>query len=307
MKTIVMTGATSFLGRNLVKTFIKKGYEVFALVRKNSASIHLLPEENERFHLMYGSLENLTCIEDYIKEANYFVHFAWDGSGNAGRANYEIQSKNVWYSMEALKIADRLGCESFWFPGSQAEYGVKHEPISEEMECHPVSEYGKSKLKFGNMAEEFCRDKKIRYIHLRIFSIYGADDRPGTLVDTCVRKFNSGETVQLGNCTQKWNYLYIDDFTDMISRMMEKNIDTGIYNISGVDTRVLREFVTEIYHLSNQTGNYEFGNNIVNPEGTPDLEPVIKKVDSVIGTHKITTFSDGIREIMKRIEEESFV
>ena len=88
MKTIVMTGATSFLGRNLVKTFIKKGYEVFALVRKNSASIHLLPEENERFHLMYGSLENLTCIEDYIKEANYFVHFAWDGSGNAGRANY---------------------------------------------------------------------------------------------------------------------------------------------------------------------------------------------------------------------------
>ena len=132
MKTIVMTGATSFLGRNLVKTFIKKGYEVFALVRKNSASIHLLPEENERFHLMYGSLENLTCIEDYIKEANYFVHFAWDGSGNAGRANYEIQSKNVWYSMEALKIADRLGCESFWFPGSQAEYGVKHEPISEK-------------------------------------------------------------------------------------------------------------------------------------------------------------------------------
>ena len=60
-------------------------------------------------------------------------------------------------------------------------------------------------------------------------------------------------------------------------------------------------------YLSNQTGNYEFGNNIVNPEGTPDLEPVIKKVDSVIGTHKITTFSDGIREIMKRIEEESFV
>ena len=104
MKTIVMTGATSFLGRNLVKTFIKKGYEVFALVRKNSASIHLLPEENERFHLMYGSLENLTCIEDYIKEANYFVHFAWDGSGNAGRANYEIQSKNVWYSMEALNL-----------------------------------------------------------------------------------------------------------------------------------------------------------------------------------------------------------
>ena len=126
-----MTGATSFLGRNLVKTFIKKGYEVFALVRKNSASIHLLPEENERFHLMYGSLENLTCIEDYIKEANYFVHFAWDGSGNAGRANYEIQSKNVWYSMEALKIADRLGCESFWFPGSQAEYGVKHENFAE--------------------------------------------------------------------------------------------------------------------------------------------------------------------------------
>ena len=34
---------------------------------------------------------------------------------------------------------------------------------------------------------------------------------------------------------------------------------------------------------------------------------MIKKVDSVIGTHKITTFSDGIREIMKRIEEESFV
>jgi nucleoside-diphosphate-sugar epimerase len=48
-----MTGATSFLGRNLVKTFIKKGYEVFALVRKNSASIHLLPEEKISFDVWF--------------------------------------------------------------------------------------------------------------------------------------------------------------------------------------------------------------------------------------------------------------
>lgn len=300
MKTIVMTGATSFLGRNVLKGLLEKNYKVYALVRKTSPVLEQLPK-NENVEYIYGSLQELELILEKVECADYFIHFAWDGSGNLGRADETIQKMNVKYSQKALDISYKLGCKKFIFPGSQAEYGIVHERIYEDTPCVPVSAYGKAKLEFSNWASEFSKEKTLEFIHLRIFSVYGPGDREGTLVDACVKKFNQGECMKLGPCTQKWNFLYISDFVEAVLAIInEQNIE-GIYNIASGDTRTLREFVQEIYELSNKSGRYEFGEIAANPEGSPALDPDIERIKKAVGWYPKVLFSDGIREIMRGI------
>lgn len=303
MKTVVFTGATSFLGRNLIKGILNEGYKVYALVRKNSKFVDRLPKD-ENITLIYGALEDMTIIKHYVESADYFIHFAWDGSGNTGRANEAIQMQNVNYAMKALQIAYELGCKTFIFSGSQAEYGSKQNLIYESEKCLPLSAYGKAKLEFSRLAEQFCQKTAIKFVHLRIFSVYGWGDREGTLIDSCIRKFNFGGLVKLGACSQQWNYLYIRDFVDIVVGLMRKNCETGIYNIASNDTRELSEFVKDIYELSNKTGKYEFGNCVQNPEGSPNLIPNVEKLFTVLGEFEMTPFKIGISETMKEIMEE---
>lgn len=303
MKVVVFTGATSFLGTHLLEKLLNKGYAVYALVRKNSARLKRLPA-SDRLILLYGSLDDLELVREKVAHADLWIHFAWQGSVGEDRTDREIQNGNVEYSMRALEIADELGCKEFVFSGSQAEYGKKDSETRENMACAPVSEYGRAKLAFSRKAEEYCEKREIKFIHLRIFSVYGPGDRQGSLVSDCIRKFNHGQKMDLGSCVQKWNYLYIDDFAAMVMRLINSDCEAGIYNIGSDDTRVLREYVLQIYEMSNKSGSYEFGDTYVNPEGSPSLRPDISKLLTVIGDFKMTPFEEGIHRIMDATEFE---
>lgn len=298
MKKIIITGATSFLGRNVIGELSKDDYLIYALCRKNSPSLNLL-KENKKVHIVYGSLSNMkTVLASQIDTADIFIHFAWDGSGRQGRADENTQRKNAAYAIEALEIANQLGCSKFIFPGSQAEYGVRHDVIRETDICHPVSAYGKAKLLFQEMAEQRADLSHIALLHLRIFSIYGFGDRSGTLVDSCIDTFNSENSIELSSCQQFWNFLYINDFVKILSIFIQEEIPSGIYNIASDDTRVLSAFVDEIWALSNKRGQYFYGNDQFNPEGVPNLRPDITAMMNILGSFSFTKFEQGIDEIM---------
>ncbi len=298
MKIVVMTGATSFLGRNTLNGLLSRGYFIYALVRKESKFIQNMPSDCN-VELIYGSLEDLGVICDYVEKAEYFIHFAWGGDGYSGRADRITQQKNIKYSMDALKIAKQIGCKKFVFAGSQAEYGIVHGKIYENTKCNPVSEYGKAKLKFSEIAKEFCADGELRFIHLRIFSVYGVGDRNETLINLCVKKFNNGETMTLGPCLQKWNYMNVADFVYIIIRIIENESAGGIYNVASKDTRIMREFVNAIYNLSNKKGNFVFTETAENPEGSPILDPDTDRITELFGDRVMVLFDDGIKEIME--------
>ena len=306
MKRVIFTGATSFLGMHVLRKLSGNGYEIYALVR--ATSIYKLKSLNlPNVRIYEGTLQDLREAFRDVDQADIFLHFAWDGSGDVGRTSVDVQHKNVEYSMEALNLANRLGCSQFVFPGSQAEYGICHEKIKENQEANPMSPYGRAKIEFANWAHDYCEERNIKFLHLRIFSVYGYGDRQGTLVDSCVKSFYSEKHISLGPCLQKLNYLYIEDFCEILLRMLHSNCLSGIYNIASEDTRILREYVYEIYTVLGEKGTVDFSNVVVKPEGVPDLDPDIDRIKNIIGDMKFTTFKQGISEILSQLEEESLL
>lgn len=302
-KIAVVTGATSFLGSALIERLTTEDFSVIAVVRKNSPNLYRLSNLNN-VDFVELDLSELSKLHEYVDSADIFFHFGWDGSGSAGRQNPEIQSRNFDYSVTALEEAAKIGCRTFVFAGSQAEYGKQDTIYHEKLECIPISEYGKQKYRFGKEGFELAKKLNVSFIHLRIFSVYGYNDRPNTLVESCIDSFEKGGSVELGKCTHLWNFLYVKDFAEIAVRLCEAKKEIfsteydSIFNVAGNDTRVLRSFVEDIYKCSAKLGSYKFGARAENAEGSPSIAPDINKLNKAINYVHRYSFEKGINEIM---------
>lgn len=305
---VVVTGATSFIGGATIGRLLREGHQVWGVVRPGSLHMkslweHVPPESRSRFFLIELAMKNIERVKERAPgQADAWIHTCWEGAGSHNRSLRDVQQANVDGSLAAVRTAHAMGCKRFIFTGSQAEYGICHEPITEDTPCHPVSEYGKAKVDFALQAEKLCKIWEIEYIHTRIFSVYGPGDHPWSLVQSCLKTWTEGGEMKLGACTQWWNFLYIEDAASALVHLLKEG-RAGYYNVAGRDTRRLREFVREMYTLCGSRGSYVYGERPENAEGPADLLPDIEKICRETGWKPEKTFAEGIYETLHCLPE----
>ncbi len=296
---VVVTGATSFIGAAVVRRLLDQGNTVCAVVRPGSANLqHLWDSVSEpervRMQAVFLDLHEIGRLAGMLEGgADTWMHIGWDGAGSDNRMKREVQQANVVQSLEAVRTAAACGCRRFVFTGSQAEYGIYHTTVSEDAECHPVSEYGKAKTDFANQAKTLCKMLKIEYIHTRIFSVYGPGDHPWSLVQSCLRTWQAGGHMKLGPCTQQWNFLYIDDVAAALCCLLTEG-RPGVYNVAGTDTRPLRAYIEEMYGICGSRGGFSYGERPQNAEGAADLMPDVSRLFGETGWRPTVSFAEGI-------------
>ena len=145
MKKVIITGATGMIGRTLIEYLVKKDISVLAIVRKNSERKDELPID-EKVRIIECNLDELNSL--IINEFDYdtFFHFAWDGTFGESRNDLYTQNLNIKYTLYALELAHKMGCNTFIGAGSQAEYGRVDGVISSDTKTNPENGYGIAKL-----------------------------------------------------------------------------------------------------------------------------------------------------------------
>lgn len=298
----VVTGATGFLGAEFILTLLNAGNTVYAIGRNETKARAILPV-SDRLNFVKAELSEFNDLDSKIPEADVFVNFAWDGITVSGRDMTDVQKLNIQYAKEAMQAAKRMGCSLFVETGSQAEYGIVNEVISEHTPCNPFSEYGKAKLALSKECEELSHTIGIKYLHLRIFSVFGLRDHEHTLIKTSIDKLQQNIPVDLSPCTQNWNYLYVKDAAKQIMLLCEYAIQSDFYqsevfNIASDDTRVLKEYILELKNVLQSTSELNFG--AVQPARIVSLNPDISKLKKAINFVSSYTFADAIREMTKQ-------
>ncbi len=242
MSKIIITGATSMLGTALMKAALKEGDEVFAIVRPDTNRMDRVVR-SDQIHIVYGSLEDLNQIDNIPYGCDVFYHFAWSGTSKALRDDPIINEKNIQYSLEAVKLAEKTGCHRFVFAGSQAEYGRVDGIIDAKTRFSPSISYGIAKYAAGQLSRKLCDQKNIWHIWARIFSVYGPHDNAGTMLEYAVRCWNNGETAAFSSATQLWNYLYEDDAGEMLYRLGDDSVLPDTYFIASNESKPLKDYI----------------------------------------------------------------
>ena len=296
---IIMTGATSFVGAATVRELLRRGHTVTAIARPASSKLGTILDGNEEA-LLSGRLlvtendlsEPEQLLEKVSKPQDVFCHFGWGGSGSASRTDRALQEKNLEISQETIRTAKALGCKKFLFSGSQAEYGMHRDLITEETACEPKSLYGEAKLAMCEKGEKLCGELGLRYIHARIFS------------ESCLDAFLNNREMSLGAGTQNWNVLYIDDLARGMAALCEaeettfEGISNPVFNFGGAETKVLKDFVEEIHTLCGGKGETRYNTRGENAEGLINLMPSIEKLKAVTGWKPEVDFKTGITRMI---------
>lgn len=339
---VLISGITSFLGISTGKALLKKGHEVYGILRPESRNKERLKGE-KGIQLLSLNMESFLLWEkEHGREAeslnpaslselhfDIVLHFAWDGVGSLGRSDVATQEKNLAMSKAFFSWAKAHGVKRFFFAGSQAEMGrgTREEPL-------PASPYGEKKLAFSEYGLKNHGD--MEFIDLRIYSIYGKGDHERSLVKTLVRNTLRGTETELGLGNKIWNFMAEEDFARALAFLTDLDVPTrkgeqlnlasygqnkecGSFTIDicSKESRLLSDYIKEIEQIGfsflkkkgiehSKESLLRFGLRPPNVEGDYDFTAHTKELPA-LGFEEKISFSSGIEDLYEWIYEKEFL
>lgn len=269
MKTVLVTGAGGFIGRNLVNVLLSdKNYELILTDKDGPKDCFSIVNETEDHRVSYYNLD-ITKKESAFEifknhEIDTCVHLA-------ALVNVEDSIKypnktmdvNVKGTINILDACANSQIDNFVFASSAAVYGHPTKiPITEKHQLKPISPYGISKLLAEKHVTSYMNSKKIRNtISLRIFNAYG-DSQFGNM--SVITKFAKRLSLGLapiiyGTGSQKRDFVSINDVVNAmllsIKAMEEGNdrLDSAsplIFNIGTGVATTIKDLCQQMINLS---------------------------------------------------------
>ena len=294
MAKIVVNGATGMIAVSLIKTALDKGDEVYAIARKNSHRVDNIPSGAK---VVFCDLSELIALKPDFS-ADIFFHLAWDKTGAGGRDDVDVQLKNVEYTLDAVRLAKKLGCKKFVGAGSQAEYGITDKPLTPNSMLNPSSGYGVAKMCAGKMSKLLASQLGISHSWARILSVFGENDAPTTLISYLIDTFKKGERAELTKCEQTWDYVYADDCALALYLIGKNGVDGKSYPIGSGKPRKLSEFVTVVRDKVNKNAEICFGAKDYYPHQPMFLCADITELTEDTGFVPQYSFEEGINKTL---------
>lgn len=294
---IAITGANSFIGKRLIHKISELNWDIVAVVRKGCSQKDVF-RAMENVAVYECNMDEYHQLGDMIGTVDCFVHLAWSGTRGTSRLDEELQYKNYCWSMEAIQSLVSKGCRRIITAGSQAEYGINTDIISEKTECNPNTAYGKYKLRVYQDTVDLCRKYGVAYKEPRFFSLYGPEDYENSLIVSCLQKFLNNIPCELTECIQMWDYLYIDDAIDALVKLCYIQCEDGAYNFGSGDCRELKSFVQEMKEITNSSSELIYGVVPYTAAGVVSIQPDTSKLKREAVWNAKISFEQGIKEIL---------
>ena len=173
---LLITGSTGFIGRRLVPYLLQQGHRVVLLGRGRETARHLYGEGIRFLEVDLLDPPPLSAIpaED---DLNATVHLASSLQFHGPRR--ELEKLNVQASLYVLRLSRLMGIPRFVFASSIEAMGPvarRDIPAPETLPSHPVSSYGRSKLRAEEELTRMAADTGIQLILLRIANVYDDSD-----------------------------------------------------------------------------------------------------------------------------------
>lgn len=249
---ILLTGGTGFIGSNIAKTLSGQGFKVYATYR-NTSSFEKCGEFKDK--ITWISVDQQDWKEE-IKtiEPDQLVHVAWGGTDFENRNDWGNQIRNFWVSKEFFDLAKECHIKKVIALGSQAEYGTHDFPVNEMTLPVPDDAYGAIKTLTANYLRTLFENSSTEWYWLRIYSVFGEGENQRWLIPSVISKLLKNEPIKLTSCKQRYNYLYIEDFTSYLLSIIKcRENKSGIYNICNLESIVLKDLlilITELMDVS---------------------------------------------------------
>lgn len=210
--SILVTGATGFVGANLLLQLAKTEENLHVFIRENS-DVWRIKSIADKINFHYCDLtdkENVKILVSKIKPRKVF-HVATYG-GYPNQTDFSrVVSTNFLGTASLLDACISEDLECFINTGTSSEYGIKDKRMSENDVPEPIDAYGVTKTAATLYCQSIAKRQNSRIFTLRLFSPYGYLEDSARLIPYVVKNCLDNRELQLSNPDFVRDFIFIED------------------------------------------------------------------------------------------------
>lgn len=294
MKTVLLTGIAGFLGQNLCRALLKKGYEVSGIDDLSVGRADWLPSERE-VNFYSGDisiLKNQSCYK-----FDYVIHLASRKIPRYGGATKALL-KNTKASEIVTGLALRHGAKLIYLSssdiyGKQSEFKETSNSIIGSPDV-PRWSYAISKMWSEQLL--YSTPKGFDFNIVRLFGSYGpyhALSWTAGPQSVFISQALKQEPITIhGDGTQKRCFQYVDDAVDGIISIMESDYSREVFNIGNpYESVTINRLASTIWSMVNPGKEYLYK---YIPHSIEKYEEVLERVPDISKAKRLLNFNPKI-------------
>lgn len=249
--TVLLTGATGFIGSHILKVLLNEGYEMIILKRSSSDTLRI--DENLSKVTSYNS--DKTALSKIF--SNHQIDLVIHAATSTSSDNTKILECNINDSVELFGLAMKGGV--FFVNLDSTSYHYKS------------NNYANSKKIFRDIILNLGFK---RVVNLPIELVYGAKENPKRFLPTQITTLLNNKPISMTQGIQKRNIIHIDDLVNALVIIIsnKESFVEGYHEIylASNDTLSIKELMLKLKELTASKSVISFGEIVYEGEDMND-------------------------------------
>jgi len=308
MKQAIITGATGFIGSYFVEYLIKKGVKVLALGRKNFQEISEIRKKRlKNAEYLKIDMSRIHLLKKIILKKNLqidnscvFINLAWGGKSKLSDLHVKEQMTNVIWSVNALRIANEIGCKKFLQIGTMEEaftnkYLTLDFKKNNEYNRHLI--YSVAKIASKTALQLISKELKIDLIYVLHSHVMGPDDDKDAFLQVTLKKLINKSDLVFSTGEQIFDVISDTDCANGYYLICKNGLSGKEYWVGSGEPKTLREYIERMYALYPSGKEMQFGKYKYNDVKLNKNDFSIKTLVKDTGYHPQNSFEEIVRRL----------
>lgn len=260
---ILVTGGLGFIGSSLVRALAKEGHTVRSLDNSSRGSKETLGDAASSIEIIEGDIRDPDCVNAAVKGVDRVCHLAYvNGTEYFYKYPAYVLDVGVKGMVNVLDACMRNNVTDLVLASSSEVYQTsptfptsESAPLSVPDPLNPRYSYGGGKIISELMAINYGREAFERVVIFRPHNVYGPAMGFEHVIPQFVRRIvdlrskNPQSALQFsiqGDGSQTRSFIYIDDFTDGLMKVIDQGEHLNIYHIGTQEEVTMRELALKV-------------------------------------------------------------
>lgn len=297
-KKILISGASGFIGKNLIAKLSRSDYQLFGLVNSQKDTLPI----NE-YSVDLKDFNNLQKTINHIKPDFVFHLGALVDLSRDFRTARNCIETNIMGTINLLECLNDFPPQHLIFLSTEEVYGDGQIPYKEDQPLRPPSPYAISKIAGEQLCQLYAGQNNKTTI-LRVGTVYGPWQPVRRFIPSIIIKALADEEILLGTGKKKRDYIFIDDVVEaLILSLKRKGEPIEIINVGGSKSIQLKTLVDQIKAISKSKAIIVYNSY---PDRVLEADEWLsdnQRAAELLNWQPTTTLEEGIRKTINFYRE----
>jgi nucleoside-diphosphate-sugar epimerase len=290
VKRVLVTGATGFIGRQVLAPLVEAGHEVHAVARGAPGQPGPAAVSWHAGDLLApGAAERIVAAV----RPTHLLHLAW-----------YVEHGRFWTGLENVRWVEATlallrafaagGGERAVMAGTSAEYDWAYGFCSEHVTpLRPATLYGIAKDATHRVAAAAAEGSGVALAWGRVFFLYGPHEHPDRLVASVARALAEGRPADVSPGTQVRDFMHVEDVARGFCALVDSPV-TGPVNVATGEPARIRDVVAALAEAAGRPDLPRYG-ALPQPAGDPPvLLADVRRLRDEVGFTPVHGLTSGL-------------